>query len=168
MLGRDKLILEVLGFFERSFEHLIQSRRNIHSRLLASDFGDGRQLLFRLGEERVRLNSALLEHRPHDAFALAPERDQQMQRMHRLMPVLAGEFLRLLDGLLCFLGEFVKSEWHFIYPSYLRLGGRDFHAASPACFVDTTVSLPSVTLTLTWRGFADSFRGSVTVRTPFL
>ena len=45
--------------------------------------------------------------------------------MNRLMSVLSGEFLRLLDGFLCFLGEFVKSEWHCLF-SFLEITRRDF------------------------------------------
>jgi hypothetical protein len=70
------------------------------------------------GHQCIGLNAALFQHGAHDALALRRQRDQQMQRVNRLMSVLAGEFLRLLDGFLSFLGQFVKPEWHGFFFSY--------------------------------------------------
>ncbi len=123
VLGRHVLVLEILRFFERAFENLIQGRRNVHSGLLPRDLGDRRQLAFRFADQRVRLDAALLEDRPHDALALTRQRDKEMQWMHCLMSVLTGDFLRLLNGFLSLLGQFVKSEWHFFSFSYDSGGG---------------------------------------------
>ena len=125
MLGRDELVFEILGFFECGFENLVQRRRDVHAGRLTGDFGDRGQLAFRFGDQRIGLDAALFQHGTHDAFALAAERDQQMQRVHRLMSVLTGDFLRLLDGFLCLLGQFVKSECHF-RSRFLKSRRRDF------------------------------------------
>ena len=39
---------------------------------------------------------------------------------YRLLSVLASESLGLLNGLLSFLGEFVKPEWHLFYLSFSK------------------------------------------------
>jgi hypothetical protein len=41
-----------------------------------------------------------------------------MQRMNRLMSLVAGELLRLLYGLLRFLRQFVESECHCLLSSF--------------------------------------------------
>jgi hypothetical protein len=46
-----------------------------------------------------------------------------MQWVHCLMSVLTGDLLRLLNGFLSLLGQFVKSEWHFFSFSYDSGGG---------------------------------------------
>ena len=103
MLGGNELVFEVFGFLEGGFENLLQAGEMYMPVGWPVIFGHGVQLPLRLVIERIGLDAAFFENRAHDALALAGERDQQMQRMNRLMPVLAGDFLRLLNGFLRFL-----------------------------------------------------------------
>ncbi len=116
MLGRHVFVLELLGFLERAFQNLVHGGRDVHPRGLPADFRDGGQLAFRFGDERIGLDTALFQHGTHNAFTLRRERDEEMQRVQRLVTVLLGDFLRLLDGFLCLLRQFVESECHYLTP----------------------------------------------------
>ena len=88
------------------------------SRWAGPDFGESGDLPLCFGHHRIGLYAALFEHGAHDPFALRRERDQKMQRVNRLISVLAGESLRLLNGFLSFLGQLIKPEWHGYFFSY--------------------------------------------------
>ena len=103
MFGRDVLVLEILRFLKRAFENLIQGRRDVHAGRLAGDFGDGGELAFRFANQRIGLDAALFQHGTHNTLPFPRQRNQKMERMHRLISVLRGDFLRLLNGFLCLL-----------------------------------------------------------------
>ena len=60
------------------------------------------------------LHVAFFEHRTHNAVVLTRQRDQQMQRRQRLMLILLGDGLGLLNGFLSLLGQFVKAKHGYL------------------------------------------------------
>ena len=69
----------------------------------------------RFGDDGVRVDAALLQHRPHDAFFFLGQGDQQVEREQHLVLVLFGDALGLLQSFLRFLSEFVESK-HIVSP----------------------------------------------------
>jgi hypothetical protein len=53
------------------------------------------------------MNPAFFEHRAHDAFLFFRQRHQEVQRIHHLAFTFLGNGLRLLQGLLGFLGQLI-------------------------------------------------------------
>ncbi len=96
------------------FEYLVQGGRDVHARARArsGDLGDRLRAGARpRATMAIRLHAALFQHGPHDALALAGQRNQQMQRVTAWCPFFsAGDFLRLLNRFLRFLRQFVKSK----------------------------------------------------------
>ena len=86
------------------------------------------QLALAFGDDGVGLHAAFLQHRPHDAFVLLRQGDQQMQRIQHLAVGLAGDLLRLLQRLLGFLREFIESD-HREPAFFLEYQPRTFAAA---------------------------------------
>ena len=99
---------------------------------LTGDFRERGQLAFRFADQRIGLDAALFQHGTHDALALAGKRDQEMQRMQGLVSVLLGDLLRLLDGFLGFLSQFVESECHLFSLSQKQAQKREGAATRPA------------------------------------
>ena len=111
VLGGDELVFEAAGFVEGALQHFVERLRSVETRLRRhADLGNVLQLLLAFGDDRVRLHATFFEHRPHNPFALLGQGGQQVQGIEHLAIGLGGDFLRLLQRLLSFLGELIESD----------------------------------------------------------
>ncbi len=130
VLGGDELVLEVAGLVEGALQNLIERLREIHSGLHAPGNGERAEQAPGFGHDGVGLDVALLQHRPHDAFLLFGQSDQQVQRKDNLAAVFAANPLRLLQGLLSFLSQPVDTK-HMGPPGKKTGAGALKRAAQP-------------------------------------
>ncbi len=93
-------------------------RRHPRLRRCARNLRQLLNFLIDLAEYALRPNTNLLEHRRHDAFFVLDQRSQQMHRQQLRIAVLGREFVRALDGLLRFYGEFVPTDYHNFNPAF--------------------------------------------------
>ena len=94
MLGRDELVLEILGFLKCPLENLVQGGRDVHTRLPAPEtFGADPIMRSASCTIASGLHVAFFEHRTHDALLLAGQRDEQMQRCQCLVLILLRDAL---------------------------------------------------------------------------
>ena len=112
MLGRNVLILEIVGFFESLIEDAL---RRVRERRLCGRAGNFRQafdLTRGFGQYLLRLRANALEHRHDDAFLIADERREQVHRLQLRIAVLRGKLDCALDRLLCLYCGLIPTNCH--------------------------------------------------------
>ncbi len=98
MLGRDKLVLHLIGLLLRGRKHLAQARTEILLPALHARKTSDRCL--RVVEHDRDVGAELAENRSDNTFGLLEHRDKQVLRLDLLVLVSFGQFDRRLN---CFL-----------------------------------------------------------------
>src|SRR6185312_9581699 len=111
VLGRDVLILEGFGLFERALENTIQRGRSSWLRP-AAHLGQLIQCLLNLEPQLRSRHANLLQHRHNYAFAVLDQRRKQMQWQNLRIAVLSRKLARGLHCLLGFNSEFFPTNCH--------------------------------------------------------
>ena len=112
MLGGDVLVFEIGGLFKRLLQQLVDfvGERGLDG--FSGDLGEFLDLFVDFGQDGLRADADLFEHRRNDAFIVFEQRGEQVKRAQFGITVLRGELVRTLDGFLRFNGEFVPTDWH--------------------------------------------------------
>src|SRR3990172_10642941 len=120
MLCADVLILEALCLAQRSVQNLFEARSDVGLALWhAGHLRESPQFLLKALSDLGGIGPHLFQDRLNHSLPLLDQRQQQMLDVDRLMLMLLGKLLGLLDGLLYLEREFVKS--HDGHNSSLRL-----------------------------------------------
>ncbi len=114
VLGGDEFVLEMAGFVEGALQHLVERLREIHAGLASGGLGQVAKQAPGLGDDGIRMHAAFFQHRPDDAFPFFGQRNQQVQRKHHLAFAGFRNGLRLLQGLLRFLRQFVDPKHNLV------------------------------------------------------
>ena len=114
VLGRDVLVLEIVGFLESALQQLGWPRWRAWPGRLRRRRPSGKllDLAIDLVQHGLRADADLFQHRRNNAFLVLEQRRQQVQRQQLRIAVLGGELVPALDGFLRFYCEFVPTDCH--------------------------------------------------------
>src|SRR5215472_4618366 len=109
MFRRDILIFEVVGFFKRRLEHVIERAAQV---LLgeALHFWQARDLAIQLLGQSLGGNAEPRQQGRHNAVGLRHQRGEQMNRLNLLVLVPGGNFLGALHRFLRLHSHFFESQ----------------------------------------------------------
>ena len=118
MLGRDVLILKLVGLFEGAFQRAVGVRRKMRLHgAAARNFWQPLDSSLNLLGNSFRIGADLGQDRRHNAFTILEQRGEQMQRGYLGIAMLRREIIGALHRLLRLQGEFVPSNCHIVLPS---------------------------------------------------